>query len=121
DRERHHDRRDMAHHGHGEDAEGHTADERGRRERQPDAQAFAHAAALPLLHRLHRAVSYRLMTTRGKVTPESLPLRGGRLCLDFANTVDWTADGEPLPGGRTEALATPRELVRWGQRLELVG
>jgi predicted RNA-binding Zn ribbon-like protein len=61
------------------------------------------------------------MTARGKVMPETLPLRGGRLCLDFANTVDWTASGEPLAGGQTEALATPRELVRWGRRLELVG
>ena len=51
--------------------------------------------------------------------PETTPLRGGRLCLDFANTVDWTAAGMPLDED-TDVLRTPGELVRWGRRLGLV-
>lgn len=41
----------------------------------------------------------------------TLPLRGGQLCLDFANTVDWHA------GARhgQEYLTTYAELVAWGR------
>lgn len=60
------------------------------------------------------------MSVTSKVTPESAHLWGGRLCLDFANSVDWTLDGEPL-GGDTEVLVTPRDVVRWGRRTELLG
>jgi predicted RNA-binding Zn ribbon-like protein len=54
-----------------------------------------------------------------QATAENIPLRGGRLCLDFTNTVDWSADGEPLSAA-TDALRTPDELRRWGRRLGLV-
>jgi predicted RNA-binding Zn ribbon-like protein len=53
------------------------------------------------------------------VRPETIPLWGGALCLDFANSVDWTDGGEPL-GPQTDALATPGALARWGLRLGLI-
>jgi Putative stress-induced transcription regulator len=53
-------------------------------------------------------------------TPESTQLWGGRLCLDFANTVDWSAADEPLSPA-TDVLRTPDALARWGRRLGLVG
>src|SRR5436305_1704425 len=50
-------------------------------------------------------------------TPETIKLLGGRLCLDFANSVDWHGVGEPLPS--TDALAEPDSLERWARRLRL--
>jgi predicted RNA-binding Zn ribbon-like protein len=50
------------------------------------------------------------------VTPETIKLWGGALCLDFANSVDWSPGGEPLTPG-TDALLTPRDLTCWGRRL----
>jgi predicted RNA-binding Zn ribbon-like protein len=50
-----------------------------------------------------------------QVTPETISLLGGVLCLDFANSVDWTASGEPI--GREEALSEPDALARWGRRM----
>jgi predicted RNA-binding Zn ribbon-like protein len=49
------------------------------------------------------------------VTPETINLMGGALCLDFANSVDWTAEGEPI--GVEEALTSPDAVARWGRRL----
>ena len=49
------------------------------------------------------------------VTPETIRLYGGRLCLDFANSVDWTADHVPI--GVEEGIADAGELGRWGRRL----
>jgi predicted RNA-binding Zn ribbon-like protein len=49
-------------------------------------------------------------------TPETVKLLGGTLCLDFANSVDWTAHGELW---KDEVLKTPRDLARWGERLGL--
>lgn len=49
------------------------------------------------------------------VTPETIKLHGGRLCLDFANSVDWTADHVPI--GVEEGIADAGELRRWGRRL----
>jgi predicted RNA-binding Zn ribbon-like protein len=54
-----------------------------------------------------------------KVSPETIKLQGGRLSLDFANSVDWTAGHEPI--GIEEAITTPGELARWGARLEAAG
>jgi predicted RNA-binding Zn ribbon-like protein len=53
------------------------------------------------------------------VRPETIQLWGGALCLDFANSVDWTDGGEPL-GPATDALATASALARWGRRLGLI-
>jgi predicted RNA-binding Zn ribbon-like protein len=49
-------------------------------------------------------------------TPDTVNLLGGTLCLDFANSVDWSADGEPV---KDEVLTTPRDLSLWGLRLGL--
>jgi predicted RNA-binding Zn ribbon-like protein len=53
------------------------------------------------------------------VTPETIPLRGGRLCLDYANTVDWSAAREPV-AAELDALRRPDWLGRWGQRMGLL-
>jgi predicted RNA-binding Zn ribbon-like protein len=50
-------------------------------------------------------------------TPETIKLLGGRLCLHFANTVDRSDTGEPLPA--TDALTEPDALERWAHRLRL--
>jgi predicted RNA-binding Zn ribbon-like protein len=49
------------------------------------------------------------------VTPETIKLHGARLCLDFANSVDWTDDHVPI--GVEEGIADAGELGRWGRRL----
>jgi predicted RNA-binding Zn ribbon-like protein len=59
-------------------------------------------------------IPYLLLPVTGKVNPETTKLLGGRLCLDFANTIDW-ADGEPMP--EYEALHESADLMRWGRRL----
>jgi predicted RNA-binding Zn ribbon-like protein len=53
------------------------------------------------------------------VTPETIRLQGGALCLDFANSVDWTQADEPR-SPQTDALMTPSALARWGRRLGVV-
>jgi predicted RNA-binding Zn ribbon-like protein len=53
----------------------------------------------------------------GLDTPETVNLYGGALCLDFANSVDWSAAGEPI---EDEILTEPDRLVRWGRRLGIV-
>ena len=45
------------------------------------------------------------------VDAATLPLRGGRLCLDFANTVDWHAGAQH----GQEYLTSYAELVAWGR------
>jgi predicted RNA-binding Zn ribbon-like protein len=59
------------------------------------------------------------MPSSGKTTPENVHLWGGALCLDFANSVDWTPDDEPLDPAMTDALAEPGQLARWGRRVGL--
>jgi predicted RNA-binding Zn ribbon-like protein len=54
-----------------------------------------------------------------RVTPETIKLWGGALCLDFANSVDWSSADEPISPS-TEALCEPRDLARWGRRMGLV-
>ena len=49
------------------------------------------------------------------VSPESIQLWGGALCLDFVNTVDYDARDRPLPAH--EALGAPIDLARWARRL----
>jgi predicted RNA-binding Zn ribbon-like protein len=50
---------------------------------------------------------------------ETRRLLGGALCLDFANTIDWAADGSERPA-HTEALAEPADVAAWGARVGLV-
>jgi predicted RNA-binding Zn ribbon-like protein len=47
--------------------------------------------------------------------PETIKLMGGALCLDFANSTDWTADGEPIEA--EDALLEPDAVERWGRRV----
>jgi predicted RNA-binding Zn ribbon-like protein len=49
------------------------------------------------------------------VSPETIQLWGGSLCLDFVNSVDYDADDRALPAH--EALAAPADLARWARRL----
>ena len=49
-------------------------------------------------------------------TPETVRLLGNSLCLDFANSVDWSLEGEPV---KDEVLKTPADLRRWARRLTL--
>lgn len=53
-------------------------------------------------------------------TPETIRLLGGRTCLDFANSVDWSEDDEPVAPEATDALTTPERLARWGERMDLL-
>ena len=49
------------------------------------------------------------------VSPETIELWGGSLCVDFANSVDYDAEDRPLPAH--EALHAPGDLGRWARRL----
>src|SRR3954447_16791358 len=55
-----------------------------------------------------------------RATPEMIRLIGGRLSLDFANTVDWSEDAEPVAPEATDALTTPERLAGWGERMDLL-
>lgn len=48
--------------------------------------------------------------------PRELPIVGGHLALDFANTVD-----DPLGPARHDHAATYPDLIRWASRVELLG
>jgi predicted RNA-binding Zn ribbon-like protein len=54
-----------------------------------------------------------------RLTPETIKLRGGALCLDFANSTDWTADEGIVE--TQDALVEPNALERWGVRLGVAG
>lgn len=49
-------------------------------------------------------------------TPRELPILGGHLALDFANTVD-----DPLGPARHDHAATYPDLLQWATRVNLVG
>jgi predicted RNA-binding Zn ribbon-like protein len=63
-------------------------------------------------------------------TPETVPLWGETLCLDYANSVDWSPEDEHVERAkpakwvrttaRTDLLRTSDMLGRWGQRLGLL-
>jgi predicted RNA-binding Zn ribbon-like protein len=53
-------------------------------------------------------------------TPETIPLWGGTLCLDYVNSVDWSAEAEQIDPEQTDVLRTEGMLGRWGRRLELL-
>jgi predicted RNA-binding Zn ribbon-like protein len=54
-------------------------------------------------------------------TPETTHLWGETLCLDYANSVDWTPEGEHVDPERTDVLRTQDTLRRWGLRVGLLG
>jgi predicted RNA-binding Zn ribbon-like protein len=55
-----------------------------------------------------------------QVRAKTTKLRGGALCLDFANSHDWSESGRPL-GPENDALCVPGELSVWGRRLGVLG
>jgi len=54
-------------------------------------------------------------------TPETIHLWGETLCLDYANTVDWSVEAEYVDPEQTDVLRTEDILGRWGRRLDLLG
>jgi predicted RNA-binding Zn ribbon-like protein len=54
-----------------------------------------------------------------RLTPETIKLRGEALCLDFANSADWTAKQEIIED--QDVLLEPDSLERWGERLGVAG
>lgn len=62
-------------------------------------------------------VNYILMETTRPVSgqPRELPIVGGHLALDFANTVD-----DPLGPARHDHAANYPDLIRWASRVELL-
>jgi predicted RNA-binding Zn ribbon-like protein len=53
-------------------------------------------------------------------TPETIHLWGETLCLDYANSVDWSPEDEHLEPEQTDVLRTGDMLGRWGWRLGLL-
>jgi predicted RNA-binding Zn ribbon-like protein len=50
-----------------------------------------------------------------KLGPETTHLWGGAVCLDFANSVDWSETDEPLAAD--DVLRDAQDFKRWGKRL----
>lgn len=55
------------------------------------------------------------------LTPETIPLWGETLCLDFANSVSWSPEAEHFDPEHTDVLGSGAMLVRWGRRMGLPG
>ena len=53
-------------------------------------------------------------------TPETIHLCGDTLCLDYANSVDWSAEDEHVDPEQTDVLRTEQMLAHWGRRLDLL-
>lgn len=53
-------------------------------------------------------------------TPETVHLWGETLCLNYANSVDWSADSQHVDPEQTDVLRTEGMLGRWGQRLDIL-
>ncbi len=53
-------------------------------------------------------------------TPETIHLCGETLCLDYANSVDWSSEDEHVDPEQTDVLRTEQMLARWGRRLDLL-
>ena len=51
---------------------------------------------------------------KNKSSPKDLELLGGRLCLDFINTVDWRGREKPV-----EFINDYKSLVAWGQHVKM--
>ena len=52
---------------------------------------------------------------KNRSSPEDLELLGGRLCLDFINTVDWRGREKPI-----EFLNDYKSLITWGQHVKML-
>ena len=84
--------------------------------------ASGNPARMPVLMSLDLCTGFTLPYATHQVvtpSPETIKLQGGSLCLDFANTVDWT--GDDLEISATDALLEPDSLERWGERLGVAG
>lgn len=53
-------------------------------------------------------------------TPETIHLWGETLCLDYANSVDWSSEDEHVDPEQTDVLRTEDMLGRWGRRRDLL-
>lgn len=53
-------------------------------------------------------------------TPETIHLWGETLCLDYANSVDWSSDDEHVDPEQTDVLRAQDVLSLWGRRLGLL-
>lgn len=53
-------------------------------------------------------------------TPEKVHLWGETLCLDYANSVDWSPENEHIDPEQTDVLRTEDMLGRWGGRCDLL-
>ncbi|HEX8958590.1 MAG TPA: ABATE domain-containing protein, partial [Solirubrobacterales bacterium] len=54
-------------------------------------------------------------------TPETVHLWGETLCLNFANSVDWSPEDEHVDPEQTDVLRAEDMLGRWGRRCDLLG
>src|SRR5207247_5658640 len=54
------------------------------------------------------------------LTPETIHLWGETLCLDYANSVNWSPEDEHADPEQTDVLRTGDILGRWGRRLGLL-
>jgi predicted RNA-binding Zn ribbon-like protein len=54
-------------------------------------------------------------------TPETVHLWGETLCLDYANSVDWSPQDEHTHPEQTDVLRAEDMLGRWGRRCNLLG
>lgn len=54
-------------------------------------------------------------------TPETVHLCGETLCLDCANSVDWSPEDEHVDPEQTDVLRAEDMLRRWGRRCDLLG
>jgi len=52
--------------------------------------------------------------------PETIHLCGETLCLDYANSVDWSSEDEHVDPEQTDVLRTEQTQARWGWRLDLL-
>ena len=59
-----------------------------------------------------------MLTSR---TPETVHLLGETLCLDYANSVDWSPEDEHTDPEQTDVLRAEDMLGRWGRRCDLLG
>jgi predicted RNA-binding Zn ribbon-like protein len=60
------------------------------------------------------------MTGMSQITPETINLWGETLCLNLANTVDWTQTDEHVDPDTTDVLRSPDLAQRWGARMGLL-
>jgi len=54
-------------------------------------------------------------------TPEKVHLWGETLCLNYANSVDWSPESEHVDPEQTDVLRAGDMLGRWGRRCDLLG